>query len=320
MPRQPLVSVIIPAYNAASFIDDALRSVLGQTYPNLEIVVVDDGSTDGTGARVAAYAPRVLCVREARNHGSAGAPRNVGLRHSAGEYVTFLDADDILLPGRIERRVDCLSRHPDALLVFSDYRNFSPAGPAAHSHFQTCPRLQEMLAGKDSLVLSGEQARALLAQENFGISGSFMIRRATLEAEPGFEPTLKACEDFHFYYRAARHGAVVIVNEVGMMRRLHAGNMTSDPVLMLSAGIRSRTLLRDSESDPAMRAHLNRYIGACHAALARLHADHGEYLRALREDARALRCDASRFWAFCRAVARTIAIAIGMHRTRVNER
>jgi hypothetical protein len=89
---------------------------------------------------------------------------------------------------------------------------------------------------------------------------------------------------------------------------------------MLSAGIRSRTLLRDRESDPAMRAHLKRYIAACHAALARHHADHGDYLRALREDARALRCDASRLWAFCRAVARTIALATGVHRSRVHER
>jgi len=178
-----------------------------------------------------------------------------------------------------------------------------------------------MLGDRPSLVLTSKEATALLAQENFGISSAFMIRRTILQVEGGFEPALKACEDFHLYYRVARHGRVGVVNEVGLMRRLHQGNMTSDTLRMLSAGIRSRTLLRDSESDMRIREHLDRYIAECHASLARYHAEHGDYLRAIREDARALCRDSSgsRLWGFCRGVARTIAIATGAHRTRVGE-
>jgi glycosyltransferase involved in cell wall biosynthesis len=321
MPRQALVSVVIPAYNAESFIDDALRSLLGQTYPNLEIIVVDDASTDGTAARVAAYAPRVRCIRDTHSYGSAGAPRNTGIRHSIGEYIAFLDADDVLLPDRIQRQVEFLSGRPGVELVFSDYRNFSTNGPADSSHFQTCPRLQKMLAGGPSLILTGEEAATLLAQENFGISGTFMIRRTLLRLEGGFDPTLRACEDFHFYFRATRHGQVGVINEVGMMRRLHAANMTSNPVRMLSEGIRSRSMLRDCESNWGIRAHLDRYIAVCHASLARLHADQGNYLRAIHEDARALRRDFSgnRLRAFCRGIARTIAVAAGAHRPSAHE-
>jgi glycosyltransferase involved in cell wall biosynthesis len=286
---------------------------LGQTYPNLEIIVVDDASTDRTSARVAAYSPQVHCIRDSHSLGSAGAPRNTGLRHCAGEYIAFLDADDILLPDRIESQVEFLSSHPDVELVFSDYRNFSSTGPADRSHFQTCPRLQKMLGGTPTLVLTSAEATALLAQENFGISGTFMIRRNILEVEAGFEPTLRACEDFHFYYRLARHGQVGVINELGMLRRLHEDNMTSNPLRMLSEGIRSRTLLRESENNSENRERLDRYIAQCHASLARYHAEHGDYLRAIREDARALYRDASgsRFWFFCRGVARTIAIAMG---------
>jgi glycosyltransferase involved in cell wall biosynthesis len=318
---QPLVSVVIAAHNAGAFIAEALDSVLGQSYPNVEIIVVDDASTDDTGARVAAYAPRVRCIRHARSVGSAGAPRNTGMGHCTGEYLAFLDADDVLLPGRIEQEVGFLSSHPDIALVFSDYRNYSSAAPAEQSHFQTCPGLQGLLGTRPSLILSSEQATALLAQENFGISSAFMIRTAILGLVEGFDPTLKACEDFHFYFRVARLGRVGVINKIGMMRRLHAGNMSSNPARMLSEGVRSRSLLRDSEGDSRTRAHLDAYIAHCHAALARHHADRGDYLRAIREDALALRRDfsAGRVRDCFRGVARTLAMAAGVHRPTAGE-
>lgn len=318
---QPLVSVVIAAHNAGAFIAEALDSVLRQSYPNLEIIVVDDASTDDTGARVAAYAPRVRCIRLSHSLGSAGAPRNTGMGHCTGEYIAFLDADDVLLPGRIEQEVELMSSHPDIALVFSNYRNYLSAAPAEQSHFQSCPGLQRLLGTRPSLILTSEQATALLAQENFGIASAFMIRTAILGLVEGFDPTLKACEDFHFYFRAARHGRVGVISKVGMMRRLHAGNMSSNPARMLSAGVRSRSLLRDSESDSRTRTYLDRYIASCHAALARHHADRGDYLRAIREDARALQRDFSRgrFRVFCRGVARTLAMAAGVHQPTVDE-
>src|SRR5262245_58489648 len=140
MSNYPLASVIVPVHNGEPYIDDALRSLVGQTYPNLEIIVVDDGSTDRTYHRAAAYAPKVRCIRHATRSGSASAPRNTGLRESRGEYIAFLDADDILLPDRIEKRVAFLRAHPEAGLVFGDYRNFSTSGQADQSHFRSCPR------------------------------------------------------------------------------------------------------------------------------------------------------------------------------------
>jgi glycosyltransferase involved in cell wall biosynthesis len=318
MSKHPLVSVIIPVHNGEAYIDDALRSVLGQTYPNLDIIVVDDGSTDRTYDRVAVYAPRVKCIRHANCSGSASAPRNTGLRHAAGECIAFLDADDILLPEWIENALKFLSSHTEVGLVFADYRNFTASAPAHRTHFETCSCLQRMFSGRSSLVLSGNEARALLAQENFGSACTFMLRRELLKVETGFEPTLRSCEDFHFYYRLSRHTRVGIVNEVAMMRRLHDSNMSAEPMQMLSEGIRSRTMLRESEADPAMRGYLGRYIAECHASRARRYADSGEYLRALREDARALfrHFSGNRLGGFCWGVARTLAIATGVHRSR----
>src|SRR5919107_192619 len=104
-----LVSVVIPCYNQAHFLSEAIESVLAQTYPYFEIIVVDDGSTDNT-SEVAGRYSGVRCIRQ-DNQGLSGA-RNSGLRHSKGEYLVFLDADDRLLPQALEVGLECLRAYP----------------------------------------------------------------------------------------------------------------------------------------------------------------------------------------------------------------
>lgn len=318
MGSTPLVSVVIPAFNAQDSIGETLDSILAQTYKNLEIIVVDDGSTDQTAAIVRSYKPRVLYHYRSNSGGSA-VPRNDGIARSAGELLCFFDADDILVSDRIAHQVEFMGRYPQVGLVFCDYRNFNEKGPDLNSHFQNCPLLWSRLRGRRELIV--ENPCELLVQENFGIAGSFLMRRDILKFAAGFEPTLRACEDFHFYFRLARHSQVGVINEVGMMRRLHASNMSGSLLRMESEGVRSRALLRDSEHDPGIREHLDRSIAESHGYLARYHADHGDYLRAFREQGRALYCNASasQFWVFCRGIARTIAIATGTRRPGVDE-
>src|SRR5215217_8140206 len=110
-----LVSVIIPCFNQAHFLVEAIESVLAQSYSHFEIVVVDDGSTDNT-CDVASYYERVRCIRQ-NNQGLAAA-RNSGIRESKGSYLVFLDADDRLLPEALEAGVKCLKAYPDGAFVF----------------------------------------------------------------------------------------------------------------------------------------------------------------------------------------------------------
>src|SRR5918995_6791294 len=109
-----LVTVVIPCYNQAHFLGEAIESVLSQSYKRFEIVVVDDGSTDDT-SEVATRYPRVRCIRQ-ENRGLAGA-RNTGIRHCQGEYVVFLDADDRLLPEALEAGVREPGAHPEGAFV-----------------------------------------------------------------------------------------------------------------------------------------------------------------------------------------------------------
>src|SRR5215217_8951250 len=108
------VSVIIPCYNQAHFLSEAIQSVLAQSYPHFEIIVVDDGSTDTT-SQVASRYPEVRCIRQ-NNQGLSGA-RNSGFAQSKGSYLVFLDADDRLLPGALETGLECLKAHPECAFV-----------------------------------------------------------------------------------------------------------------------------------------------------------------------------------------------------------
>src|SRR6266852_6361254 len=119
----PLVSVIIPAYNAERFIDETLESVFKQTHDHLELILVDDGSTDGTGAQVRAYGDRVRFIRQV--NAGAGAARNRGLEVATGDYIAFLDADDLWRPEKLEVQLEIAARNPESGLIACDGVRFA---------------------------------------------------------------------------------------------------------------------------------------------------------------------------------------------------
>src|SRR5215212_6403385 len=122
---QPLVTVVIPCYNQAHFLGEAIESVLSQSYPHGELIVVDDGSTDETSEVASRYEGARLIRQE--NRGLAGA-RNRGLGEAKGEYVVFLDADDRLLPGALEASLGCFEAHPECAFVSGTSRPIAEDG------------------------------------------------------------------------------------------------------------------------------------------------------------------------------------------------
>src|SRR5262245_60157439 len=137
----PLVSVIIPAYNAAAWLPDCLDSVFRQTYANREIFVIDDGSTDTTPNVLRAFAGRVQLLRQAR--GGIGAARNAGLARAAGEYVAFLDSDDLWRSDKLEKQVRHAHVHPDLAVIHSDAEEFDERGTLHASYFDLAPGLRK---------------------------------------------------------------------------------------------------------------------------------------------------------------------------------
>ena len=115
---EPLVTVVIPTYNRADYIAETIESVLSQTYRNIEVIVIDDGSTDGTAQVVAPFIPRVSYVQQ--ENAERGASRNHGLRLARGKYVAFLDSDDVWLPTKVADDVAYLEARPDVGLIHTD--------------------------------------------------------------------------------------------------------------------------------------------------------------------------------------------------------
>ncbi|WP_323753765.1 glycosyltransferase family 2 protein [Marinobacter sp.] len=258
--ENPLVTVVIPAYNAEQYIEETLRSVLSQSYQNLEIIVVDDGSTDSTAAIVKSFGQQVRYLYQ-RNSGSCAAPRNHGLKKANGEFITFFDADDIMLPEKIASQVQILTTTPEAEACITNYRNFG-GSKTWKDHFSSCPKLSQLIADTKQrpLVLPSEQCRSLLIDENFNSACSPLFRTNRLKKLKGFDETLKACEDFYLFYRTAIEGPVAIDTLVGFERRLHDLNMSSDNERMLKNFIQSRSQLIHLEPLPALKLRLRQRV------------------------------------------------------------
>ncbi len=123
---QPLVSVVVSSYNRADYVAETVESVMGQTYPKIDLIVIDDGSTDATGEVIRRYGDKVHYVWQANSERASA--RNHGLRLAKGEFIAFLDSDDLWLPEKVERDVNFLCANPRFGLVYTDYVQIDAVG------------------------------------------------------------------------------------------------------------------------------------------------------------------------------------------------
>ena len=252
---RPLVSVVIPCYNQAHFLGEAIESVLAQSHPNFEIIVVDDGSTDDT-SEVASRYQKVRIVRQ-DNRGLSAA-RNAGLAESRGEYVVFLDADDRLLPGALEVGVKELEAHPECALVFGRWNNIAADG-------SPLPTVRPPHDEQDHYLA--------LLHTCYIRMHAVVYRRAVFESVGGFDTSLSASEDYDMYLRIARNYPVHHHDEVvAEYRRRHGANMTINPALILGTSV---TVHRSQRKH--VRGH-RQYEEAYRAGLRRRQGTHGDRL------------------------------------------
>ena len=207
----PLVSVIIPCYNQAHFLSDAIESVLEQTYPYFEIIVVDDGSPDDTSGVASRY-PSVKCIRQ-ENKGLAGA-RNGGLPHARGDYLLFLDSDDRLMPDALETHLRYFDAYPGCGLVCGQQRVIAEDGSLLKI-------LRRPLVG-------GDLYATLLSRSHFVIPGSVMFRREAFDSVEPYDPRVNGAADYDLYFRVARRYPVYWHDEVILEYRRHGSNMTTN--------------------------------------------------------------------------------------------
>ena len=217
------ISVVIPAYNVASHIGEAIDSVLAQGYPQLEIIVVDDGSTDGTAEVVAARFPQVRLTRKA--NGGAATARNAGMRAARGEFVAFLDADDVWLAGKLKAQIDYLEARPEVGLVCSGFSHWladeTGSFPDPATQYDNVVH-----SGEIDLDCSGWVYHKLLLH-NFVWTTTVVMRRALIDRIGEFDEALRLGQDYDYFLRAARETEIHRLSGVMALYRHHGGSATA---------------------------------------------------------------------------------------------
>lgn len=244
-----LVSVIIPAYNRADIVGETIESVLAQTYPKFEVIIIDDGSTDNTREVVRRYSdPRIRYFYKANSGLSAA--RNSGLDSARGEFIAFLDSDDIWHPWKLAAQLEIFSRYPDVGLVWSDMSTFRTSGKVLSER-----HLREYYSAYGVVNIDTTQTRAGTLSQlvsdapdqwaccpfyvcdvfhemfsgNLVHPSTAIVRRTRLQKSGPFEPEITGhgAEDYHFYFRICSHGPVAFLDAPTTLYRVHPSQLST---------------------------------------------------------------------------------------------
>lgn len=277
---KPRVSVIIPTYNSERYIDAAIKSVLSQTHAPAEIIVVDDGSTDGTAVALQPYRELIRYVHQ-KNSGEPAA-RNRGLREAGSEYIAFLDADDVWHPNKLELQMAYFEAHPDCAFVYTDMSTFDESGTIDASmkeRFQM--KLQE-----------GWIFEALFMRTLFG-SGSVVLRKECFEKVGHFDESFLIGSDYEMWLRISRVFQAGFVDKPLLLYRQHPGMSTRGLGRAMRNGVpwEVEVLNKVLEMDPAIlqqlgESRVNRRMSRPYANQAHIRfrfSDHVESRRLFRK-------------------------------------
>jgi glycosyltransferase involved in cell wall biosynthesis len=253
----PTISVVVPAYNEERFVAEALDAVLAQTDPPLELIVVDDGSTDATVEVVRRYGDRVRLIQQ-ENRGCPGA-FDTGFREAAGDFVALCPADDIWEPRKLEWQRETLAHHPEVDVAFGAAQRF---GLASGDHLRPA----------ESGTLESERFARAMYPENLIADPSAVVRRRLYLELGGYEPLVG--EDYEFWMRALAAGATFHFDPRLVVRlREHGGNLSYRALDILETKHLFHERYAELAADPEMvrrtLAHDLLMIGYCRAALGR---------------------------------------------------
>lgn len=241
MARKPLVSVVIPAYNVGPYLRETIESVLAQSVDNMEVIVVNDGSTDNTEEVAHGFGDSVLLVNQS-NSGAAKA-RNVALARSRGEYVAFLDGDDVWHTGNLEAKLEVLERERDAGAVFGNFEIFDESGtsesdgihslyPVFRRHGQDIQSIFTDGGGPDTVGDRPSKAYVSnvfrdLFLGNFILTSTLLVRKEVVENVGYFAEEFRTNQDYEFFLRLSKMVDLAYVDKALVKYRRRNTQLTS---------------------------------------------------------------------------------------------
>jgi hypothetical protein len=292
------VSVVIPYFNRAQWLELAVDSVLGQTFQDFEVIVVDDGSEERTVLRDSATDPRIRYVRQ--EHQGASAARNHGVRLARGKYVAFLDADDLFEPNKLTVQVGQMQDMPDVALSHTSYRRIDATGND----------LEDVRSG----TFSGVVYPSIVTQCPIA-TPTVMVRKDVFDAQGlEFPESVASGEDTMLWIDFARWNRILGIDQVLAKVRIHGRNAYSNPRVQYEAGL--EILERAFQRDPSFPLAFRR------RALARVCIAAGHSFLLQGDRSRALRCVARgvAFWPFDSRSVLFFAVLLLPHKVRMGLR
>lgn len=280
MTVQPLVSVITPAYNAARFIRETLDSALAQTYPRVEVIVVDDGSTDETAEILRGYGSRIRYIHQT-NQGVSAA-RNRAIAASHGEIIAFLDADDVWFAEKLALQVEEYVGHPETGMIACGTYYIDEHGVVFDQR-------------KPSKFKSRQQAfkAFLIGNRINGGPSTVIVPKRCLDAVGGFDPMLHGTEDWDLWIRLAQRFSVRSVDRSLSRYRVHLGNFHKNITEMMQG---QRAVIRTHRKSMSWLEH-RKTVSFVHADAAEEYCDMGDLGRARHHALRAIAHYPPKVWA-----------------------
>jgi len=229
------VSIVIPTYNSGQYISDTLESVFKQTYKNIEIILVDDGSTDNTKEVIQPYLKNIVYISQ-KNSGGPAKPRNVGIEHSTSNFVSFLDADDIFEPDKIEKSIELFKLKPSLGMVFNNFEKIdveSKKNRGKHiDENSSIWHLDIEQISKNMHRIKGESAFEELLKINFIGTSGVVVRKDVFKTVGDFDEavTLGGLEDRDMWIKIAKSYDIGYVDKVMHTYYIRDGSVSRRPV------------------------------------------------------------------------------------------
>lgn len=248
----PVISVVIPAYNAEGSISETITSVLQQTFTDFELVIVDDGSTDGTLKVISRFDDSRITVLSYANAGPQKS-RNRGLAKATGRYVSFLDADDLWTADKLARQLEALKNEPEAAVAYSWTDIIDENSQWSHAVRRSRKE--------------GDVFEALLLNNFLGSGSNPLIKTAAIRAVGGFDEAILAGQDWDMWLTLAAHYRFVVVPEVHILyRKVSASKSWSSNLRRQEQGL-MQVIEKHTHANPAYLAHRKTCIANCYRYL-----------------------------------------------------
>ena len=222
---EPLVSVIIAAHNSGAWLSETIDSALAQTWSRREIIVVDDGSTEDLRARIEPYGTAVSCIRQ--DNAGAGAARNTGIRAASGDFIAFLDHDDVWLPDKLSTQIAAAARHPESGLIVCDGVQFDGERILRESLYG--PPLRRRLATAREGEITGRFYPEFVDANQVACPAQTPIPRAVIERTGALATTRGEASDLDYYLRIAHDHPVTFLGD-RLVKWRYLASSVSGPV------------------------------------------------------------------------------------------